>query len=552
MWSFDLTVTQLLQETICESERGVVNGVQSSMNYLMDLLHFLMVISAPRPQHFGILVIISVLFITAGHTMYFLYARKAKRKQRHGTPDSVPVTPQLQTSGDLLEQQCHLLGVWGSMQCHSEAFSRGKSGFLGLRWSWSPIKEEGKDGGASLSSPALQKQGPLLRKKSPETIASEEQPPETMRHVNSAAGGAELLNILELQPVKLDAAVSAPQGPRSFVGLELVQWLMERYECIQNRSTAAGVWNVLLEHGVLLSGQSKPDTCGYLRRFGVYSPKDNPEEQVKNPGQVKTIRTSTRDTEVVDAKSERQARVKSSGVNVHVHHNQLVERQVAFEDSGALYQFSFEECEAHSCEFRNQSQWQNAVSLLLQLVPHTQLRMETRKPCQEEAERNSDPRSRVVQMRALERLTSTKDGMFRCAAPLLINPVAPVQNELVATLARKAQSRSVIEDTSADPCANPPARPLCSSAKKVMSFCITLFYTGQDPHRTTTEQLEHPHTVPADGVVGVEVEGLQVFWTCDNRPFILVLTTVPPHTDSLGVSTKTKAGLVTEDDPLPF
>uniref|UniRef100_A0A8C9WHL9 Solute carrier family 40 member n=1 Tax=Scleropages formosus TaxID=113540 RepID=A0A8C9WHL9_SCLFO len=76
LWSFDLTVTQLLQENICESERGVVNGVQSSMNYLMDLLHFIMVISAPEPQHFGLLVIISVLFITAGHTMYFMYARK--------------------------------------------------------------------------------------------------------------------------------------------------------------------------------------------------------------------------------------------------------------------------------------------------------------------------------------------------------------------------------------------------------------------------------------------------------------------------------------------
>ncbi|KAI4883865.1 hypothetical protein NFI96_020329, partial [Prochilodus magdalenae] len=61
-------------------------------------------------------------------------------------------------------------------------------------------------------------------------------------------------------------------------------------------------------------------------------------------------------------------------------------------------------------------------------------------------------------------------------------------------------------------------------------------------------------TVPADGAVGVEVEGHQVFWTCelDAGPSILVLTTVPPHTDSLGVSTKTKAGLVTEDDPLPF
>ncbi|KAI4899527.1 hypothetical protein NFI96_005831 [Prochilodus magdalenae] len=65
-------------------------------------------------------------------------------------------------------------------------------------------------------------------------------------------------------------------------------------------------------------------------------------------------------------------------------------------------------------------------------------------------------------------------------------------------------------------------------------------------------ELEHPHTVPADGAVGVEVEGHQAFWTCDYKPFILVLTTVPPHTDSLVVSTKTKAGLVTEDDPPPF
>ncbi|KAI4900480.1 hypothetical protein NFI96_003965 [Prochilodus magdalenae] len=66
-------------------------------------------------------------------------------------------------------------------------------------------------------------------------------------------------------------------------------------------------------------------------------------------------------------------------------------------------------------------------------------------------------------------------------------------------------------------------------------------------------RLEYPHTVPGDGAVGVEVEGHQTFWTnCLDKPSILVLTTVPPHTDSLGVSTKTKARLVTEDDPLPF
>ncbi|XP_023680024.1 ferroportin [Paramormyrops kingsleyae] len=85
LWSFDLTVTQLLQETISELERGVVSGVQSSINYLMDLLHFVMVICASQPQHFGILVIISVLFVAAGHAMYFTYVRKAKKKQRIDT-----------------------------------------------------------------------------------------------------------------------------------------------------------------------------------------------------------------------------------------------------------------------------------------------------------------------------------------------------------------------------------------------------------------------------------------------------------------------------------
>ena len=53
------------------------------------------------------------------------------------------------------------------------------------------------------------------------------------------------------------------------------------------------------------------------------------------------------------------------------------------------------------------------------------------------------------------------------------------------------------------------------------------------------------HTVPADGAVG---EWHQAFWACDNKP--LVLTTVTPHTDMLVVSTRTKAGLVTEDDLL--
>uniref|UniRef100_A0A8C9PRA1 Solute carrier family 40 member n=1 Tax=Spermophilus dauricus TaxID=99837 RepID=A0A8C9PRA1_SPEDA len=78
LWSFDLTVTQLLQENIPEAERGAVNGVQCSLNYLMDLIHFILVMLAPRPQQFGMLVFISMLFVTTGHVLYFFYARKCK------------------------------------------------------------------------------------------------------------------------------------------------------------------------------------------------------------------------------------------------------------------------------------------------------------------------------------------------------------------------------------------------------------------------------------------------------------------------------------------
>ncbi|XP_011902641.1 PREDICTED: solute carrier family 40 member 1 isoform X1 [Cercocebus atys] len=74
LWSFDLTVTQLLQENVIESERGIINGVQNSMNYLLDLLHFIMVILAPNPEAFGLLVLISVSFVAMGHIMYFRFA----------------------------------------------------------------------------------------------------------------------------------------------------------------------------------------------------------------------------------------------------------------------------------------------------------------------------------------------------------------------------------------------------------------------------------------------------------------------------------------------
>ncbi|XP_056425942.1 solute carrier family 40 protein member 1-like isoform X2 [Hyla sarda] len=74
LWSFDLTVTQLIQENVIESERGIINGVQNSMNNLFDLMHFIMVILGPNPEAFGLLVLISVYFIAVGHMMFFRFA----------------------------------------------------------------------------------------------------------------------------------------------------------------------------------------------------------------------------------------------------------------------------------------------------------------------------------------------------------------------------------------------------------------------------------------------------------------------------------------------
>ncbi|XP_068091573.1 ferroportin-like isoform X2 [Hyperolius riggenbachi] len=74
LWSYDLTVTQLLQENVEESERGIINGVQNSMNNLLDLVHFIMVILGPNPEAFGLLVLISVAFVAMGHAMYFRFA----------------------------------------------------------------------------------------------------------------------------------------------------------------------------------------------------------------------------------------------------------------------------------------------------------------------------------------------------------------------------------------------------------------------------------------------------------------------------------------------
>ncbi|XP_035689340.1 solute carrier family 40 member 1-like [Branchiostoma floridae] len=78
LWMYDLTVTQLYQETVDETHRGVVFGVQNSLNFFMDMMHFILVIVLPAPETFGFLILLSFVFTVSGHLLYASYSRQVR------------------------------------------------------------------------------------------------------------------------------------------------------------------------------------------------------------------------------------------------------------------------------------------------------------------------------------------------------------------------------------------------------------------------------------------------------------------------------------------
>lgn len=78
LWIFDLAVQQLVQEKVAEEERGVVSGIMNAMNSIMDMLHYVLVIAAPRPEHFYILTGISFAMVALGWLLYSIYVRKTR------------------------------------------------------------------------------------------------------------------------------------------------------------------------------------------------------------------------------------------------------------------------------------------------------------------------------------------------------------------------------------------------------------------------------------------------------------------------------------------
>ena len=85
LWIADITITQTIQEDVEEEHRGVINGVQNSMNSLMDTIKFTLVILLPAKKTFGFLILASFVSIVCGaasYTNHALHSIKTKQKDK--------------------------------------------------------------------------------------------------------------------------------------------------------------------------------------------------------------------------------------------------------------------------------------------------------------------------------------------------------------------------------------------------------------------------------------------------------------------------------------
>jgi len=81
LWMADLVVTQTMQENVLEKERGVVGGVQNSLNMLIDMLKFALVIALPQIEIFGVHIILSFLFIFSAGLIFWYHAWRVVGRQ---------------------------------------------------------------------------------------------------------------------------------------------------------------------------------------------------------------------------------------------------------------------------------------------------------------------------------------------------------------------------------------------------------------------------------------------------------------------------------------
>ena len=73
LWLFDLSVNQIIQESVPKDQRGIVGGVQNSLNQIFELIKFGLVIILPTMPKYGYLVIISFFAVFTGFILLTIF-----------------------------------------------------------------------------------------------------------------------------------------------------------------------------------------------------------------------------------------------------------------------------------------------------------------------------------------------------------------------------------------------------------------------------------------------------------------------------------------------
>jgi hypothetical protein len=68
-----LSVNQIIQESVDEKQRGIVGGVQGSLNMIFDLFKYTSVMFFSTMNKYGYLVIISFCAVSVSVTLYLAY-----------------------------------------------------------------------------------------------------------------------------------------------------------------------------------------------------------------------------------------------------------------------------------------------------------------------------------------------------------------------------------------------------------------------------------------------------------------------------------------------
>ncbi len=78
LWAFDLTITQYMQQEIPENIRGVIGGVQKSLNGFFDLATYALGLIYSDPKDFHVLVSIGYCSVGIALVTYYFGVYKKK------------------------------------------------------------------------------------------------------------------------------------------------------------------------------------------------------------------------------------------------------------------------------------------------------------------------------------------------------------------------------------------------------------------------------------------------------------------------------------------